>query len=78
MEKPKRNRKSCDPSFQSVFIRVLVLLLFLVPVSCKTTSTAQKPPAPQFADLDVYGEPFDLNDFQNKKNVVLVFYVNHA
>jgi hypothetical protein len=59
-------------------ITIMALLFFLLPTSCKTTSSTKGLPAPNFADLDLYQKPFDLADYRNNKNVVLVFYVDHA
>ena len=61
----------------------LILVVFALLVSC--ASTAQSPElsrkvgeiAPDFSLVDVSGNQVKLSDFNEKKNIVLIFYTDY-
>ena len=61
----------------------LIMAIFAFLVSC--ASTAQSPElsrkvgeiAPDFSLVDVSGNQVKLSDFNEKKNIVLIFYTNY-
>ena len=61
----------------------LILVVFALLVSC--ASTAQSPElsrkvgeiAPDFSLVDVSGNQVNLSDFNEKKNIVLIFYTDY-
>ena len=61
----------------------LILVVFAFLMSCASTAQSPEPSlkvgenAPDFSLVDVSGNQVKLNDYKEKKNIVLIFYTDY-